>query len=106
LPKAPWRFISQNLQNFNSVRGIADLLDSGQQVDPSILGHLVQFLAIFADHCHHAKEEKYLFPLLATKAGATTKRELQLLEQEHRSAAKLVRELAKASARPTLRTRR
>jgi hemerythrin-like domain-containing protein len=77
---------------------VADLLDSGKQIDPSILGDLVQFLAIFADHCHHAKEEQHLFPVLATKADAITKRELQLLEQEHRSAAQLVRELAKASA--------
>jgi len=77
---------------------VADLLDSGKQVDPSILGDLVQFLAIFADHCHHAKEEQYLFPLLDTKADPTTKRELQLLEQEHRSAAQLVLDLAKTSA--------
>lgn len=76
---------------------VADLLDSGTQVDPGILGDLVQFL-MFADHCHHAKEEQYLFPLLDTKADPTTKRELQLLEQEHRSAAQLVLDLAKASA--------
>jgi hemerythrin-like domain-containing protein len=77
---------------------IADLLDSGKQVEPSILGDLVQFLAVFADHCHHAKEEQYLFPLLLTRADAATKRELQLLQQDHRAAAQLVRELAKASA--------
>lgn len=80
------------------MNAVADLLDSGKQVDPSILNDLVQFLAVFADHCHHAKEEQYLFPLLDTRADATTKRELQLLEQEHRSATHLVRELAKASA--------
>ena len=77
---------------------VADLLDSGKQVDPSILGDLVQFLAVFADACHHAKEEHFLFPLLASKADATTKRELQLLQQEHGSAGQLVRELARASA--------
>ncbi len=80
------------------MNAVADLLDSGKQVDPSILNDLVQFLAVFADHCHHAKEEQYLFPLLDTRANATTKRELQLLEQEHRSATQLVRELAKVSA--------
>jgi len=76
---------------------VADLLDAGKQVDPSILGDLVQFLSVFADHCHHAKEEQHLFPLLATKTDATNKRELQRLEQEHRSATQLVQELAKAS---------
>ncbi len=77
---------------------VADLLDSGKQVDPSILGDLVQFLAVFADHCHHAKEEQYLFPLLVAKADTATKRELQLLEQEHGWAAQLVGKLARASA--------
>ncbi len=77
---------------------VADLLDSGKQVDSSILGDLVQFLAVFADHCHHAKEEQYLFPLLVAKADTATKRELQLLEQEHGWAAQLVGKLARASA--------
>ena len=78
---------------------IADLLDSGKQVEPSILADLVQFLAVFADRCHHAKEEQFLFPLLAAKARAASgKRDLDLLEQEHRSATKMVQELAKVSA--------
>ncbi len=78
---------------------IADLLDSGKQVDPSILVGLVQFLAVFAEHCHHAKEEQFLFPLLATRARAASgKRDLNLLEQEHRSATQMVQDLAKVSA--------
>ena len=77
---------------------VADLLDSGKQVNPSILGDLVHFLAVFADQCHHAKEEQYLFPLLAAKVDAATKHQLQLLEKEHGAAAQLVGELAKASA--------
>lgn len=77
---------------------VADLLDSGKQVDSNILADLVQFLAIFADQCHHVKEEQYLFPILVAGADATTKRELQRLEREHRSATQLVQELAKASA--------
>lgn len=77
---------------------VADLLDSGKQVNPSVLVDLVQFFSIFAGRCHYEKEEQYLFPLLATKASASTNRELEALEQEHRSAAHLVGELAKVSA--------
>ena len=43
---------------------VAELLDSGKQVDPSVLVDLVQFLRVFADQCHHEKEEQHLFPLL------------------------------------------
>jgi hemerythrin-like domain-containing protein len=77
---------------------VAELLDSGKQVDPSVLADLVQFLRVFADHCHHEKEEQHLFPLLATKANASTTRELRFLEQEHRSAKQLVDRLAKVAA--------
>ena len=77
---------------------VAELLDSGKQVDPSVLADLVQFLRVFADQCHHEKEEQHLFPLLATKANVSTRRELESLEREHRSAAQLVGQLAKAAA--------
>lgn len=77
---------------------VAELLDSGKQVDPSVLADLVQFLRVFADQCHHEKEEQYLFPLLATKANVSTKHELESLEREHRSAQQLVGQLAKVAA--------
>jgi hemerythrin-like domain-containing protein len=77
---------------------VAELLDSGKQVDPSVLVDLVQFLRVFADQCHHEKEEQHLFPLLATKASVSTRRELESLEREHRSAKQLVGQLANVAA--------
>lgn len=77
---------------------VAELLDSGKQVDPSVLVDLVQFLRVFADQCHHEKEEQHLFPLLAAKANGSAKRELEFLEREHRSAKQLVGQLAKVAA--------
>ena len=77
---------------------VAELLDSGKQVDPSVLADLVQFLRVFVDQCHHEKEEQHLFPLLATKANVSTRRELESLVREHRSAKQLVGQLAKVAA--------
>jgi len=76
---------------------VADLLDSGKQVDPSVLSDLVQFLRVCADQCHHEKEEQHLFPLLEAKANVSTRRELESLEREHRSAKQLVAQLAKVA---------
>jgi hemerythrin-like domain-containing protein len=76
---------------------VAELLDAGKQVDPSILGDLVQFLRTFAGACHHAKEENYLFPLLKTKGSVGTDRQLRQLEHEHRTATDLVDQLEKIS---------
>lgn len=77
---------------------VAELLDSGRQVDPSVLADLVQFLRVFADQCTLEKEEQHLFPLLASKASGSTRHELDSLEREHRSAKRLVAQLAKVAA--------
>jgi len=77
---------------------VADLLDSDKQIDPSVLSDLVQFLRVFADQCHHEKEEQHLFPLLEAKANVSTRRELESLEREHRSAKQLVGQLEKVAA--------
>ncbi len=89
------RIIQQVVAGMSAV---ADLLDSDKQVDPSVLADLVQFLSVFAGHCHHEKEEHYLFPLLSTKANASANRELDGLEKDHRQADQLVQELAKIAA--------
>lgn len=47
---------------------IADRLDAGSPVDPDDLEDAVEFIRVFADKCHHAKEEGYLFPEME-KAG-------------------------------------
>jgi hemerythrin-like domain-containing protein len=47
---------------------MADRLDAGQAVDPDDLDLSVEFIRGFADKCHHAKEEVYLFPEME-KAG-------------------------------------
>jgi hemerythrin-like domain-containing protein len=41
---------------------MADRLDAGTAVDPDDLDRSVEFIRIFADQCHHAKEEGHLFP--------------------------------------------
>ncbi len=71
---------------------IAELLDSGQRVDAEVLADLIEFLNVFGERCHHAKEEKYLFPVLETKLGGN--RQLGALEDEHRTTAQLVNQLA------------
>jgi hemerythrin-like domain-containing protein len=92
--KQDHRVIQQVVAGMSAV---AELLDSGKQVDPSVLADLVQFLRVFADQCHHEKEEQHLFPRLATKANMSTRRELESLEREHRSAKQLVDQLAKVT---------
>jgi hemerythrin-like domain-containing protein len=46
---------------------LAEKLRSGKEVEARVLSDLVEFLQVFADDCHHGKEEHYLFPLLEKK---------------------------------------
>lgn len=43
-------------------------LDQGKTVNTDDLAAIIDFIRTFTDKCHHAKEEKYLFPALE-KAG-------------------------------------
>jgi hemerythrin-like domain-containing protein len=43
-------------------------LESGQPVDAGQLERIVEFIQVFADRCHHAKEEDWLFVAME-KAG-------------------------------------
>lgn len=43
---------------------VCDRLGSGQAVPAGDLDRLLEFLKVFVDRCHHAKEEDFLFPAL------------------------------------------
>lgn len=48
----------------NTMEKAANALDAGKDVDPALIEECVDFVAGFADRCHHLKEEQLLFPLL------------------------------------------
>jgi len=43
---------------------ICDKLESKEKVDPKHLEQILEFIKIFADKCHHGKEEELLFPAM------------------------------------------
>jgi len=43
---------------------VCDRLGSGQAVSEADLDRILEFLKVFVDRCHHAKEEDFLFPAL------------------------------------------
>jgi hemerythrin-like domain-containing protein len=43
---------------------VCDRLEAGKGVDPQHLLQILEFLMVFVDRCHHAKEEDHLFPAL------------------------------------------
>lgn len=57
-------FIQQVVASFLLM---AEELQRGEPVPAETLTDTLEFLRTFADQCHHAKEETYLFPLLEQK---------------------------------------
>jgi hemerythrin-like domain-containing protein len=46
---------------------LADTLEEGGVIKQQILQSIVEFMRVYADKCHHGKEEDLLFPALADK---------------------------------------
>ena len=64
---------------------VAEQLDRGEKVAPQTLDGLLEFFRLFADQCHHGKEEELLFPALERKGmpRQTGPIEVMLIEHDH-----------------------
>ncbi len=60
------------------------------------LGRCVEFFQLFADACHHAKEENLLFPLLETRGIPNQGGPIGVMLYEHSLARQFTRNMAEA----------
>lgn len=65
-------------------------------------GELVNFLKIFADKCHHGKEENYLFTALETAGVPNANGPIGMMLHEHVLGRQLIAEMTAALAREDL----
>lgn len=71
--------------------------EAGGRVRPQVLADLLEFFRIFADQCHHTKEEELLFPLLERKGIPRQGGPVGVMLSEHEEGRALVREMAAAA---------
>src|SRR5579872_1216715 len=76
---------------------LAEKLQSGKKIRATVWPDLVEFLHIFADTCHHGKEEGYLFLLLEKKGVPVSGCPLAVLLNDHRKGQSLVADLRQTS---------
>ncbi len=81
---------------------LAEDLQADGSVDPKMLRDLVQFMRIFAEQCHHGKEEQHLFAVVAKKPLPEAWRMLEVVDKEHGRIHTLTDELAHAVSRYVL----
>ncbi|HAR35847.1 MAG TPA: hemerythrin [Acidobacteria bacterium] len=75
---------------------VARLLEAGQGVDLKDLNDILEFLKIFADRCHHGKEEELLFPALETVGIPRDRGPLGVMLSEHQSGRALIKDMDSA----------
>ena len=76
---------------------LAESLEKGEAVEPETLKNMVEFMRIFADKCHHGKEEAQLFPLLEKRGVPVRGCPMGVLIHEHQTGRTLVTGLAEAA---------
>jgi hemerythrin-like domain-containing protein len=74
----------------------AERLGNGDEVPPGILNGILEFFQMFADRCHHGKEEDLLFPLLEKKGLPRQGGPIGVMLHEHTIGRGLIREMAAA----------
>ncbi len=69
-------------------------IEQGGTPDVQFVDAAIDFLRVYADRCHHGKEEDILFTKLATKSMTPPMRQaMERLKEEHALARSLVRQL-------------
>ncbi len=90
--------LSQNLRNdhkdilltLNVLEKMCNLAQAGAEVDLVDVTRIIYFIKIFADECHHGKEERILFPAFEKVALKNQKVLIKELSSEHQKQRKLI----------------
>jgi hemerythrin-like domain-containing protein len=76
---------------------LAESLEIGASVAPDVLRDIAEFMGVFADKCHHGKEEAHLFPALERKGVPLRGCPVGALTAEHQAGRVLVRAFTEAA---------
>ena len=71
-------------------------LANGEEVNPEHFGQVLEFIQVFADQCHHGKEEQFLFPALEAAGIPKAGGPIGVMLSEHEHGRALVRQMAAA----------
>ena len=92
--EAEHRIIAQVV---NAAGLLADELEDGQPLEAQVFQDIVEFMRLYADQCHHGKEEDLLFPLLEQRGVPMRGCPVEALTREHATGRALVKGLAEAA---------
>jgi hemerythrin-like domain-containing protein len=87
------------LRMLDAAEQTARRIKAGAAVSPDTLAGLLEFFKVFADRCHHGKEEDLLFPLLESKGLPNAGGPIGVMLAEHTQGRELIRRMTEAAGR-------
>ncbi len=81
------------LKMLGAAEDVAGQLEEGKKVPKNTLDDLLEFFRLFADQCHHGKEEELLFPLLEKKGIPRYGGPIGIMLNEHDEGRQLIQNL-------------
>ncbi len=85
------------LKMLTAVEETSRQIEAGRRVAPETLSGLLEFFRLFADRCHHGKEEDLLFPMLEQKGMPRHGGPVGVMLYEHDQGRALIREMVEAA---------
>jgi hemerythrin-like domain-containing protein len=85
------------LRMLDATEHVAASLAVGASIPAHILSNAIEFFRLFADRCHHGKEEELLFPALEKKGMPRSEGPIGVMLREHDSGRTLIAEMAQAA---------
>ena len=78
---------------------VCERLESGQKVNPEHLDRILEFIKVFADKCHHGKEEDLLFPAMEEAGTPRERGPIGVMLTEHNMGRDYVNGMSEAVAK-------
>jgi hemerythrin-like domain-containing protein len=85
------------LRMLDATEQVTRSLAGGARIPAHILSNTIEFFRLFADRCHHGKEEELLFPALEKKGMPRSGGPIGVMLMEHDSGRALIAEMAEAA---------
>ncbi len=85
------------LKMIGAAEEAAGRLERSETVRQETLANILEFFRVFADQCHHGKEEELLFPLLESKGLPRDGGPTGVMLAEHEQGRELIREMSAAA---------
>lgn len=84
------------LKMLGAAEEAARRLDAGESVKAETLKGLIEFFRLFADQCHHGKEEDLLFPMLESHGLPRSGGPTGVMLHEHEQGRALIKQMVEA----------